>query len=246
MVVDADRQIGKAVREVGGVSFHRVAGYAKLPYDPDKDYRPVTRLYFLIESLAVSALLPVNSIKELHDLATAKPGSLNFGTRGAGGNLDFFRLWLADRWKTDIVAVPYKGVNFVFNALVSGELEVGNVALGMAIGQAKSGKIKILAIALSNRSPLLPQVPTFEEAGLGAAPTRPFWGAVVPAGTGDDIVRRLNAEFVWLFREPKFVQFMDSRYLEIAVGTPEEFGAYLKADREQIGQLVAKYNIPRQ
>jgi tripartite-type tricarboxylate transporter receptor subunit TctC len=219
---------------------------SKLPYDPEKDYRPVTRLYFLIESLAVSATLPVNSIKELQDFAVSKPGALNFGTRGAGGNLDFFRLWLGDRWKTDIVAVPYKGVNFVFNGLVSGELQLGNVALGMAIGQAKSGKIKILAIALSKRSPLMPQVPTFDEVGLGGAPTRPFWGLVVPAGTPEEIVRRLNAEFVWLFREPKFLQFMDSRHLESAVGTPEEFGAFLRADREQIGQLVARYNIPRQ
>ncbi len=219
---------------------------AKLPYDPDKDYRPVTRLYFLIDALAVTASLPVNTLKELQDLAAAKPAFLNFGTRGAGGNQDFFRLWLADLWKTDIVAIAYKGTNLVFNALVSGELQLANVSLGNAIGQAKAGKIKVLAIALAKRSPLLPQVPTFDEVGLGNAPTRPFWGMVVPAGTPDEIVRRLNAEFLWVSREPKFVQFMESRYLEIAMGSPEEFGAYLKADREQIGRLVVKYNIPRQ
>ena len=219
---------------------------SKLPYDPDRDYRPVTRLYFLIDALAVTASLPVNTFKELQDLAVAKPGTLNFGTRGAGGNQDFFRLWLAERWKTKIVAVPYKGVNFIFNALVSGELQVANVSVGNAIKQAKAGKIKVLAVALSKRLPTLPQVPTFDEVGLGSAPTRPFWGLVVPAGTPDEIVRRVNAEFHWLSREAKFVQFMDNRYLEIAMGTPEEFGAYLKADRERIGDLVKKYNIPRQ
>ena len=219
---------------------------SKLPYDPDKDYRPVTRLYFLIDALAVTGTLPVNSMKELQDLAVAKPGVLNFGTRGAGGNQDFFRLWLADLWKTEIGAVPYKGTNFIFNALVSGELQVANVSLGNAIGQARSGKIKVLAIALSKRSPLMPQVPTFEESGIGAAPTRPFWGVVVPAGTSDSIVRRLNAEFLWVAKEPQFMQFMETRFLEIAVSTPEEFGAYLKADRDQIGQLVVKYNVPKQ
>ena len=218
---------------------------SKLPYDPDKDYRPVMPLNFPTDALAVTASLPVNSLKELQDLAAAKPGTLNFGTRGAGGNQDFFRLWLGDRWKTQIVAVPYKGTNFIFTALISGELQVANVSVGNAIKQAASGKIKVLAVGLPKRSPLLPQVPTFDEVGLGERPTRPYWGIVVPAGTPDEIVRRVNAEFHWLSRQPKFVQFMDRRYLQIAMGTPEEFGAFLKADREKIGQLVKKYNIPR-
>ena len=219
---------------------------SRLPYDPDRDYKPVTRLYFLIDALAVTASLPVNSMKELQEFAASKPGALNFGTRGAGGNQDFFRLWLAERWKTEIVPIAYKGTNLIFNALVSGELQIANVSFGNAIGQAKAGKIKVLAIALAKRSPLVPQVPTFDEVGIAAAPTRPFWGLMVPAGTPDEIVRRVNSEFLWLSNEADFVQFMESRFLEIAMGTPEEFGAYLKADRDQIGRLVVKYNIPRQ
>ncbi len=217
---------------------------SKLSYNPDRDYKPVTRLYYLIETLSVAASLPVGTMKELQDLAVSKPNSLNFGTRGAGGNQDFFRLWLAERWKTDLQAIPYKGTNLIFNALVSGELQVAKVSLGNAIGQAKAGKIKVLGVALGKRLPSMPQVPTFDEVGLGGAPTRPWWGLVVPAGVPDGIVRRLNAEFLWLSHESQFVQFMETRHLEVSMGTPEEFAAFLKADREEIGRLVVKYKIP--
>ena len=220
--------------------------YAKLPYDPDKDYKPVARMYFLISTLAATGSLPVNSIGELRELATAKPGSLNFGTRGVGSNQDIFRQWLGIHWKTEFAGIHYKGTNFIFNALVAGEIHLTLGSLGNIVSLLQGGKAKLLAVEMSKRSPVMPQVPTFDEAGFEAWPGRPFWGIVVPANTPNAIASRLNAELVWLSREPKFVQFMEARYLELAVGTPEEFASFLQSDREKIGQLVRKFNISTQ
>jgi tripartite-type tricarboxylate transporter receptor subunit TctC len=220
--------------------------YARLPYDPDKDYKAVTQLFFMTSTLTATASLPVNSVKELSVLAAEKPGSLNFGTRGVGSNQDVFRQWLGIRWKTGLVGIPYKGNNFVLNALAAGEIHLTLGSLGSVVPLAQGGKTKLLAVESSKRFAQLPEVPTFAEAGFEAWPGRPFWGVAVPAGTPAGIVSRLNAELVQLSREPKFMQVLEKQYLELAVGTPEEFAAFLKMDRERIGVLVRQFNIPRQ
>ena len=220
--------------------------YAKLPYDPDRDYQPVTHLFFMTSTLTATGSLPVNSVKELSALAAAKPGSLNFGTRGAGSNQDVFRQWLGARWKTDLVGIAYKGNNFVLNALAAGEIHLTLGSLGSVAGLAQGGKAKLLAVESSRRVPRMPDIPTFAEAGFAAWPGRPFWGIVVPAGTPAGIVSRLNAEFVQISREPKFLQILERHFLELAIGTPEEFAQFLKTDRERIGSLVKAFNIPRQ
>lgn len=218
----------------------------KMPYDPDKDVRPVVHLYFITEGLFVTTSLPVNSVKELQALAVSKPGFLNFGTPGAGSNPDVYRQWLAGRWKTDIVGVAYKGFAPIVPALVSGEVHVAKMGLGNAISLLKSGKIKTLAVTSMTRVKLLPEAPTMEEVDLEGFPVKGWWGVVVPAGTPDSVVTRLNTEFVRLWREPKFAEVLDHHYIESAAGTPEAFAAFLKTDREHIGRLVKQFNIPRQ
>ena len=220
--------------------------YAKLPYDADKDYQPVTHLFFMTSTLAASASLPAGSVNELRALASAKPGAFNFGTRGANSNQDVFRQWLGIQWKTEFVGVPYKGQNFLLNALAAGEVHLTLGSLGTIAGLVQSGKAKLLAMERSKRHAQMPEVPTFAEAGFEAWPGRPFWGIVVPAGTPGAIVGRLNAEFVQVFRETKFQQLLEKQYFESAVGTPEEFASFLKSDRERIGLLVRAFNIPRQ
>jgi tripartite-type tricarboxylate transporter receptor subunit TctC len=210
----------------------------KLPYDVDRDFVPVTNLYFVTEALVASVSLPVNSVEELRLLAKAKPGALNFGTLGPGSGPELFLNWLNAQWRTDITAIPYKGGGPVALALAAGEIQLGFMGLGNFIGQIQGGRVKALAISGSKRSSLVPDAPTREEAGLGAYPGRVWWGLLVPAGTPAPVVRKLNAEFVRLFREPKFVEFLESRYVEPAAGTPEEFAAFLKADREAAGRLI--------
>ena len=218
--------------------------FSKLPYDPARDFKGVVQLWTLIQGMIVSASLPVKSVEELHALAVSKPGSLNLGTLGVGG-ADLHRRWLNDKWNTGIVGVPYKGSNLVMNALISGEVQMSLTALGGLGGQLKAGKVRLLAVGSSKRLTHFPDVPTYAEVGLEDSP-RTWWGLFAPAGTPDAIVKRLNSEFVRLFREPKFADYLENQFLEPAVSSPEEFAVFLKEDRERAGIMVRKYNLPRQ
>lgn len=218
--------------------------FSRLSYDPDKDLRPVTALWYLIQGMIVNGSLPVSSVRELHALALAKPGGLNLGNLGSGGP-DLHRRWLNDHWKTNIVGVPYKGTNLVMNALIAGEIQVSLTALGGLGGQLKAGKVKLLAVGSSKRLTQFADVPTYIESGLDGSP-RTWWGLFAPAGTADAMVKRINAEFATLFNQPKFGAYLESQFLEPAVASPEEFAAFLKKDRERAGLMVRKYDLPRQ
>ena len=218
--------------------------FSKLPYDPARDFVGVAQLWFLIQGMIVSTSLPVRSVEELHALAVAKSETLNLGTLGVGG-ADLHRRWLNDKWNTRIVGVPYKGTNLVMSALISGELQMSLTALGGLGGQIKAGKVRILAVGSSKRLQQFPDVPTYAEAGLDDSP-RTWWGLMAPAGTPDAMVRRINSEFVRLFREPKFADYLESQFLEPSFMSPEEFAVFLKEDRDRAGIMVKKYNLPRQ
>lgn len=219
--------------------------FNKLPYDPETDLRPIVNMFFLLEGMFTKASLPVSSMKELVAYEQARSGTLNFGTLGPGSNSDMNRQDLNQILKTNFQGIPYKGGNLVINALVAGEIDVGKIGAYNALGQIKSGKVKLLAIAGSKRSPLVPDVPTFAETGVDPG-ARAWWGILGPGALPDAIVRRLNSEFVQLFREPKFAAFIDSLIVEVATGTSEEFAAFLRKDRQEAGARVRKYNIPRQ
>lgn len=218
---------------------------SRLPYDTERDVRAVVHLYNLIEGMVAHPSLPANSVKELQALAVAKPGSLNFGTLGAGSQPDVFRQWLSERWKTGIAGIHYKGAQPIIQALVSGEIHFTQISLGNSAAQLKAGKLKALAQGGGRRSKQLPEVPTFEEAGLefyGGG----WWGVIASAAVPDAIVTRVNAEYGRVLREPRLADFMETQFLEGVGGTPEAFSAFMKKERERAGDIVKKYNIPRE
>jgi tripartite-type tricarboxylate transporter receptor subunit TctC len=219
---------------------------SKLPYDPAKDFVPVTNLFFLFEGILAKSALPVNTIAELQAYANQNPGKVNFGTLGPGSSNDVFRQWLVNHWKVDMAGIPYKGGGNVVAAILAGEIDVTKIGMGNVAGQLNSGKIKVLAIQGTQRSKLVPNVPTMAEAGLGAYPLRVWWGLVMPAGTPEAAVRRINAEFLKLYLEPKMAEYLESQFVEVAVGTPEAFGSFMQVERERAAETVKAYNIPRQ
>ena len=217
-----------------------------LPYDPAKDFAPVTNLFFLFEGILGKGTLPASNIEELRDYAAKNPGKLNFGTLGPGSSNDVFRQWLVQHWNVDIPGIPYKGGAPVITALLAGEIDVTKIGMGNVAGQLNSGKVKMLAIQGTNRSKLVPGVPTLDEAGLGAYPLRVWWSLVAPAGTPDAAVRRINAELNKLYREPKMADYLESQFVEVAVSAPEPFAAFTRAERERAAQVVKDFHIPRQ
>lgn len=223
--------------------YHSIMSYnpytfEKLPYDPERDFTPVTNLFFVTEGLVVPSSLPVQTVADLRAYAMKNPTGVNLGTLGEGSLQELFVSWLNREWKTSVVGIAYKGGGPIANALGAGEIQIGQMGIGNFLGLIQAGKLRALAISASQRSKLLPQVPTMAEAGLGGFPARTWWGLVVPAGTPAPIVARLNADFVQVFRDPKFAEYMEGRYVEGAAGTPQEFAAFLKADREAARTLV--------
>ena len=219
---------------------------SSLPYDPAKDFAPVTNLFFLFEGILAKSALPASSIAELREFAAKNPGKLNFGTLGPGSSNDVFRQWLVQHWNVDIPGIPYKGGAPVITALLAGEIDVTKIGMGNIAGQLNSGKVKILAIQGTQRSKLVPSVPTLQEAGLGGFPLRVWWGLFMPAGSPDSAVKRINAEMMKLYREPKMGEYLESQFVEVAVSPPEPFAAFTRAERERAAQVVKDFHIPRQ
>ncbi len=220
--------------------------FNKLPYEPERDYKPIANLYTQIEALMVAAKVPAGSAKELQSLAVARSGQLNFGTLGEATASDLFRQMLSEEWGTRIAGIPYKGGNLIITALVASEVDMAWIGAYNAIGQQKAGKVRFLALGSSKRLRLLPEVPTLDELNLKERP-RPPWVAIgAPAATPDAVIARLNTELGRVFADTKFVDYIETQYIESLFGTPQELTAYMRRDREAYGLLVKKYNLPKQ
>ena len=220
--------------------------FSKLPYDAEKDFEPITRLFFLIEGLAVSIGSGVTSVADLKAQVAAKPNAFNFGTLGKGSGPDLFLTWLNNQWGTKIPGVAFRGGGPVAQGLAAGDIQIGKMGIGNFRTLADAGKLKLIAVHAPTRLALLPNVPTLQEAGLGDFKFVGWWGLAAPKGTPAPILDRLNAEFVKLFNEPKFVAFLEQQAVRPAPTTRSEFADFVKVDRQAAEQLVKLANTPAQ
>ncbi|HXW40520.1 MAG TPA: tripartite tricarboxylate transporter substrate binding protein [Xanthobacteraceae bacterium] len=219
--------------------------FSNLPYNPDTDFAPITRLFWLIEGVFVPTSLQVNSVAELKALAQSQPNGLNYGTLGEGSFPDLFLRWLNNQWNTQIVGIPYKGGGPAAQALAAGEIQMTRFGVGNFMGLVQAGQVKALAVTSAQRSPLLPETPTYAEVGWGDYPGQGWWGLAAPAGTPRPIVDKLNGEFVKLFTEPQFIAFLDKNAVVSATTTPDGFAEFLKDDRKAAEVLITIANAKR-
>ncbi|MFM9968234.1 MAG: Bug family tripartite tricarboxylate transporter substrate binding protein [Burkholderiales bacterium] len=221
--------------------------FAKLPYDPIKDFRSVSSLFTILGGVLVRGALPANNIKELQAMAVAKPGALNVGTLGPNTINDLSRQWLADHWKTNLASIPYKGGPPILAALAAGEIDMTYQGVYVALGLAKAGKVRVLAVSGTRRLAQFPDAPTLIEIGANDLPSaRAWWGISTQSGVADVIVRRVNAEIVRLYKEPGFGEFLASQVTEGNAGTPEQFDTIIADTRERVAALFKRYNIEKQ
>lgn len=218
---------------------------SSLPYDPDKDFRPIALLFYNVDGLVASAGLVPGAIRDLQAYAKANPGKVNFGTLGPGTTTDLFREWIARDWGAPLTAIPYKGGPQIITALAANEIHISRLGLGSLGGQIKGGLVKVLAVGSVARSKQLPQVPTFAEAGI-AFPIKVWWGLFAPAGTPDAIVQRLNSEIVRVLRDAKFVEQMEAQFLEASPGGVDAFAATIRVDKEGANEVIKRFGIARQ
>lgn len=220
--------------------------YRKLPYDPLKDFVPVSQIYSLSFALVVNPSVPANTVAELVAFAKANPGRLNYGSSGAGGTPHLAAEQFKSLTGTDIVQVPYKGVAPMNVALLSNEAQVIFTPLVDAQQHMKAGKMRALAVTGKARSPLMPDVPTLAEAGLRDWELPNWIGLFAPAGTPAEIVTKLHAELARILAMPEIRERIISMGNEIVGSTPEEFAASYKADMAKFARIIKDARIPLQ
>jgi len=213
-----------------------VSLFRKLPYDPVRDFAPIALLATAPYVVAVHPSLPTNSVKELIALAKAKPGALNFGAvTGNGAHL------AAELFKTaagiNIVHIPYKGAVLATNDVISGFIQLTFASTPGVMPFVKAGKLKVLAITSAKRASGLPAIPTVAEIIPGFEATV-WYGLVAPVGTPRAIIDRLNNEISTAVKNPAMRERLIAADYEPTVGTPEQFGVFMKSEIEKWGRAV--------
>jgi tripartite-type tricarboxylate transporter receptor subunit TctC len=204
--------------------------FKKLPYDPVKDFEPITNPFFNTQVLVAGASLNVKTLDELAALSKAKPKTLSYTVPSVPLAL------FIDKWKektgADMVKVPFKGGGDAVNGVLTGSTPVAFFGLANWISHLQAGTVRGLAVDSAQRSPLLPEVPTLAELGYRDNLTRVYFGIVAPAGTPKPIINKLRDEIARIGSDPVFRQ---KRLIEMGLdpvfNTPEEFAQFLKADR---------------
>lgn len=223
---------GYTLLAVGAPIYLNVALGIKTPYDPLKDLVPLSLLVNNPGLLLVGSELPARTIQELVDKSKARPDGLSYATAGMGSISHLGGELLKARLGLKMTHIPYKGSAPALAGLMGGQIEVAVDAMIPSGPQVKAGKVHALAILSSQRSPLLPDVPTMAEAGFPPLNIGGTFGLMLPANTPPEIVDKLHAALMKSIADPATkTRLIDMGY-EVIANTPEQFGAYL---RQQIG-----------
>ncbi len=217
--------------------------YKKLPYDPVKDFEPVSLIAQAPLLVVVHPSLPVRNVRELIALAKSKPGQLTYASNGAGGSshmaVELFQMTTG----TKLLHVPYKGLSPALTDLISGQVQVMFSSAVAMLPQVKVGRLRAIAMTGGKRSPAIPDLPTVAEAGVPGYETGSWYGVVMPAGTPKPVVSRLAKEIAAIAKSPD----INERLLEdaaIPVGsTPEEFGAFIRKELARWAKVVQQGRI---
>jgi tripartite-type tricarboxylate transporter receptor subunit TctC len=215
--------------------------YDRLPYDPDGDFTPITRLFFLIEGIAASSATGVKSFGDLGRFVKSNPDKVSFGTLGDQSVQQLMIGWMNKRLNSQIVGVAYKGGGPIATAIAANEIQIGQMGIGNFIAMRDAGKLNILTVNSDRRSPLLPDVPTMTELSLDGFDTKSWWGLAAPKGAPPEVVSRLQVAFKAVFQSASFRSFLQSQYVEEALTSPDEFQTFIRQDRAKAQSLVKLY-----
>ncbi|MCW5576609.1 MAG: tripartite tricarboxylate transporter substrate binding protein, partial [Burkholderiales bacterium] len=217
--------------------------YAKLPYDPVKDFTPVINVAVVPYALAVNPTVPAKNIRELISLAGRKAGYLSYGSSGVGSMSSLAAEMLKSMSKTDIVHVPYKGTAPALTDVVSGQIDMMLADLALIKRYADAGRLRVIGVTGLKRSAAAGDVPTIAESGLPGYELAPWFGVVAPAGVPKDIVGRLNGAIAASLKSPDVIQRLGALGYEPLGGTAEQFAATIKADIGKYAKIVRSAGI---
>jgi len=211
--------------------------YRRLPFNPVRDFTPISQIAFIPNLLVVNPEVPVNSVAELIAYAKAKPGQLNYGSGGAGSSLHLAAAVFAQRAGLDMVHVPYRGGAPVAADLVSGKLQLSFSPLVEVLQQVRAGKLRALGVTTARRSPLLPDVPAIAEVIPGYEVA--LWNGIMgPAGLPAPVVVRLGSEIVAIVGSPDMRARLAEQGSDPVGSAPSEFAAFVVAEQPKWAELV--------
>ena len=220
-----------------------VSLYPNMPFDPIKDFKPVSMLAAIPFVLVGNPSVPAKNIKELIALAHAQPDKLSIAHGGNGTAMHLSAALFSQMAGAKIVEVPYKGSGPAALDVLAGNVPLAVVDLPSSLQQIKAGKLVAFAVTSPQRLAQLPDVPTLSEAGLAGYDSTGWFGVVAPAGTPDAIVNRLNAEITGALNDEQIKAKMRNLGVEPAPTTPEQFEAYIKSETVKWAKVIQEAHI---
>jgi len=230
---------------MGHVNSHAIAPnlFARLPYDPIKDFAAVAYVGYVPNVLAVHPSINAKSVKELVALLKAKPGQLNYASSGNGSTQHLAGELFKQLTGTNIVHVPYKGSGDAIKDLLAGVVAMNFDTMPPVLPHIQAGKLRGLAISTPKRVAQLPDVPTFVEEGINGFDVTNWYGIMAPAGTPRDIVQKVNADANKAMQVPEVRARLESVGTQMREESAAEFEAYMKAEVAKYAKLIKELNV---
>lgn len=216
----------------GHVGTHAINAtlYRNLPYDPVRDFTPVTLIASNAFLLLVNPSLPARSVKELITLAKARPGQLNYASAGIGGPTHLVPEIFKSMAGINIVHVSYKGSTPALTDLISGQVHIMFSNPLTPMPYVRAGRLRALGISTAQRSPALPDIPTIAESGLPEFDVSAWYGVLAPAGLPRPLLTKLNAEIVQVLKLPEMQERFVAQGIDLVSSTPQQFEELIKSD----------------
>lgn len=215
----------------------------KLPYDPVRDFAPISLLTTQPYVLAVSLSLSANSVSQLIAYAKANPGKLKYGSAGTGSANHLAGEMFKHAAGIDVLHVPYKGNGPAIIDLVSGQINYMLGSISSLYPHSVTKRLRLLAVASAKRAGSAPAVPTFAESGMPGFQVNGWNGIVAPRGTPAAIVKRLNAEIVAGFAQPDVLERLRQQSIDPATGTPQQLAAHMKSEFARYDKLIKAVHL---
>jgi tripartite-type tricarboxylate transporter receptor subunit TctC len=216
---------------------------AKLPYDTDKDFAPVSLIARSFNVVIVNPKSGINSVAELIAAAKAKPGALNYGTFGPGTSAHLAGALFNSLAGVNITAVHYKGAAPAITDVLGGTIQVMFTTVASATSLIKAGQLKALAVTSAQRTPAFPDLPTVAEAGVPGYAAESWYGLFAPAKTPAAVIGLLNAAADKAIRTPSFDKLVENEGLIMVGGAPEQFGTYVRGEEARWRKVVSDAGI---
>jgi tripartite-type tricarboxylate transporter receptor subunit TctC len=212
--------------------------YAKLPYDPLRDFAPISRIGTTSSALIVHPSMPVSSVAEFIVYARANPGKVSYGSSGAGSSPHLAMELFKSMTGIDVVHIAYKGAAPALADLIGGQVPVSISNIPALLSPVQSGRVRALAVTGARRVSQMPSVPTMTESGLTGFEVTSWYGVCAPAGTAAPVLDKLHADLTRVLQTPDVQQRLNDMVVDVAPTSREDFAAFIRAETLRWAQVV--------